>query len=118
MKRYKNETLNRIYIEGKPLVYTINNILYSGIPTEEQLEQLGYYEIQESYSTPVQYLPTYEELVVQKIREQYSIDDEIALLRQRDSKPEEFAQYNTFCEACKTAARAEVEAREEVSDDD
>lgn len=43
----------------------------------------------------------YEQLIVSKIREQYTINQELAILRQRDTKPEEFAQYNTYVEQCK-----------------
>ena len=43
----------------------------------------------------------YEQRVVNRIREKYSIDDELALLRQRDTKPEEFDGYNTFVEQIK-----------------
>lgn len=57
--------------------------------------------------TPMPYKPTYEERVVELIREKYSIDDELAILRQRDSKPSEFAEYNTYCEECKSKAKAE-----------
>lgn len=38
------------------------------------------------------------------IRERYTVDDELALQRQRDSKPDEFTDYNTFAEACKAEA--------------
>ena len=43
----------------------------------------------------------YEQRVVNRIREVYSIDDELAILRQRDTKPEEFAEYNAFVEKVK-----------------
>lgn len=43
----------------------------------------------------------YEERVVARIRSVYSIDDELALLRQKDTKPEEFAAYNDFVEQIK-----------------
>ena len=36
-----------------------------------------------------------------RIRTRYTVDDEIAILRQRDSKPEEFARYNAFVESIK-----------------
>ena len=39
------------------------------------------------------------------IREEYSLDDEIALSRQRDEKPEEWETYFTFVEDCKVEAR-------------
>lgn len=88
--------------------------IWSGVPTVEQLTAWGYEEVVEPVVTPTPYIPTYSELVVQKIRERYTTDDELAIQRQRDTKPDEFAEYNTYCEACKTAARAEVEAREEA----
>ena len=50
----------------------------------------------------------YEQRVVNRIREKYSIDDELAILRQRDSKPEEFAEYNAFVEQCKAEAKNEL----------
>lgn len=34
----------------------------------------------------------------------YSIDDELAIQRQRDSKPEEFDDYNAYAEECKIIA--------------
>lgn len=48
----------------------------------------------------------YEQRVVSRIREVYSVDDELAILRQRDTKPEEFAAYNTFVEQIKEDERA------------
>ena len=45
---------------------------------------------------------SYDQRVVNRIREVYSIDDDLAILRQRDSKSEEFAQYNKFVETIKT----------------
>ena len=47
----------------------------------------------------------YEQRVVERIREAYSIDDELAILRQRDTKPEEFAEYNDFVERIKEEER-------------
>lgn len=48
----------------------------------------------------------YEQRVVSRIREKYSVDDELAILRQRDTKPEEFAEYNAFVEKIKAEERA------------
>jgi hypothetical protein len=47
----------------------------------------------------------YEQRVVSRIRERYSVDDELAILRQRDTKPEEFAVYNGFVENIKAVER-------------
>lgn len=35
------------------------------------------------------------------IRLRYSMSDELAILRQRDEKPEEFAAYHEYAEECK-----------------
>lgn len=50
----------------------------------------------------------YPNLVSRLIRERYSIDDEMAILRQRDTKPEEYSDYNSFCEECKAKAKKEI----------
>lgn len=50
----------------------------------------------------------YEEKVVELIRERYTVNQELAILRQRDSKQEEFEEYNTYVEECKTIAKKEI----------
>ena len=52
-------------------------------------------------------MPTipYEQRIVNRIREKYSVDDELAILRQRESKPDEFAAYNDFVEGIKREER-------------
>lgn len=50
----------------------------------------------------------YKQRVIELIREKYSQDDELAILRQRDTKPEEFAEYNNYIEECKANLKAEL----------
>lgn len=50
----------------------------------------------------------YPQFVENKIRTRYSVSAELAILRQRNSKPEEFAEYNAFCESCKAEAKTEL----------
>lgn len=50
----------------------------------------------------------YPQLVENKIRTKYSVSAELAILRQRDTKPEEYAEYNDFCELCKVEAKTEL----------
>lgn len=47
----------------------------------------------------------YKERVVSRIRAIYSVDDELAILRQRDTKPDEFREYNRVVEAIKEEER-------------
>ena len=44
---------------------------------------------------------SYSEKVVSLIREKYSLDEELAIQRQRDTKPDEFQEYFEYCEFCK-----------------
>ena len=53
----------------------------------------------------VQIVIPYKDRIIARIREVYSIDDELAILRQRDTKPEEFAEYNAFVEKVKAEER-------------
>ena len=43
----------------------------------------------------------YENKIVALIRKKYNINQELAILRQREVKPEEFAEYNEYVEQCK-----------------
>lgn len=42
------------------------------------------------------------------IRLRYSMSDELAILRQRDEKPEEFAAYHDYAEQCKKTVKASL----------
>ncbi|MBD5230818.1 MAG: hypothetical protein HDS66_01505 [Bacteroidales bacterium] len=50
----------------------------------------------------------YKREIVRLVRERYDADDEMAILRQRDAKPEEFAAYNAFVEDCKLKAKLTI----------
>ena len=50
----------------------------------------------------------YENMIIRKIRERYTVNQELAILRQRDIKPEEFAEYNAFVEKCKVEVKSEM----------
>lgn len=47
----------------------------------------------------------YHACIQQKIRSRYSLDEELAILRKRDSDPIAFRMYNAYCEQCKRIAR-------------
>ena len=50
----------------------------------------------------------YQNLIIRKIRKRYSVNQELAVLRQRDTKPEEFAAYHEYVELCKAEVKAEL----------
>lgn len=70
---------------------------------------------------PLTALPPYTEAqydaaVSALIRARYSLDAELAILRQRDTKPSEFAAYNAFAEQCKAEAREQLAAEAAAQD--
>lgn len=50
----------------------------------------------------------YERLVERYIRQRYSLNAELAILRQRNTKPDEFLAYHAYAEECKEKAKAEL----------
>ena len=48
---------------------------------------------------------TYEQYIVYLIRKRYTQNDEFAILRQKDRKPDEYAEYDAYCEQCKAQAK-------------
>lgn len=82
-----------------------DNGVYRDMTPEEEAEYLA--------MQPEPIVMSYEERVVARIRLKYSVDDELALLRQRDSKPEEYQEYYDYVEQIKEEEKAsETESTE------
>ena len=63
---------------------------------------------------PASWDAVYENEIIRKIRRRYTVNQELAILRQRDSKPSEFAEYNAYVERCKDQVRSELEIRKDT----
>lgn len=50
----------------------------------------------------------YEDRVVELLRKKYSLNQELATLRQRYEKPEEYQAYHDYAEQCKATAKREI----------
>lgn len=76
-------------------------------PATEAKEAWDEYENIQVYIpyTEAELQEQYENYVNTLIREKYTLSQELAILRQRDTKPEEYAAYNAYCEECKTEAK-------------
>lgn len=57
---------------------------------------------------PVGSQKSLDRLIAQKIRARYDVDQELAIQRQRDTKPQEFAEYFEYVESCKAEAKREL----------
>ena len=58
------------------------------------------------------YVFDYENLVVSLIRKKYTINQELAILRQQNYKPQEYEEYFNYVEECKLQAKASVDSIE------
>ena len=54
----------------------------------------------------------YGEAVDAEIRKRYSVSQEFAILRQKDEKPEEYAEYFSYCETCKEFVKSKKQIME------
>lgn len=78
-KRYYNATTKEWYNEGQSLTRRVDNGVFSGIPSVEQLKTLGYEEVEE----PKPYIHTEED----NIRNQmYQIQNELSSMDYLTSK--------------------------------
>lgn len=110
--------MKQVYYKDGVMVARPKQLVYNGStyvpPTDEVLIAAGY--TIKRIETPEPKQPTdderYRARVVDLIRMQYSVDDELAFLRQRESKAKEFDSYFTFCEACKKQAYEEIYGKE------
>ena len=57
---------------------------------------------------PKTFEAVYADEITKRIRLRYSISDELAILRQRDTKVEEFNAYNEYAEQCKVDVKADL----------
>ena len=102
MKRYiKN---NKIKFRNE-IVISRNGLQVIN-PSEEIILSDGWQEYVVPEAEP--YVPSYEERVEQLIRARYSLNEELAIQRQRETKPNEFEEYFAYCEQCKAEAKKEI----------
>lgn len=89
-------------IPGKiPVMYYRNGaIVYEYVDAPEATED-------DTGTPPAQI--DYGETVNGLIRRKYTLSEELAILRQRDTKAEEFEAYNAYAESCKGEARLLIE---------
>lgn len=77
---------------------------YIEMSAEEIAEAEKAYEVSVERERETFLALPYAERVEYLIRKRYTVSDEIAILRQREDKVEEFEEYNAFAEECKRIA--------------
>ena len=104
MKRYINNETGEVkagFEIGVPM--TIDGEEYTQYnATEETILATGLWALADTREED------YEERVVELIRQRYTVNQELAILRQRDTKADEFGEYNSYVEECKATARKDI----------
>ena len=86
---------------------TVSRIVETpAIPAHDEVEEIGIYIPYTEEELKKNAEAKYKQTVEMLIRERYSLSDEFAILRQRDDKPEEFAEYYAYVEECKARAKS------------
>lgn len=78
---------------------------FSDIQTSDFNEDLSFSLDKYNARKELEKTEQYEDLVVAEIRKKYSVNQELAILRQRETKTEEFEEYNSYVEDCKAKAK-------------
>lgn len=109
---FKQEQFEGLNRELKKRNFPIlENPIFQEVPEDVDIKDFvnGYFS-QTNYEERKQKLAEqrYKKIVHSLIREKYDQDDEFAILRQRDTKPVEFYEYNEFVENCKLIAKQKI----------
>lgn len=96
-------TSKEVYSDSDKYIHRLGTGSYFKRSTLLQGDTAGNFE--EVDEIPEETGTNYNEEVNSMIRGKYSLSEELAILRQRDSKPEEFAAYNEYAEHCKAEIR-------------
>ena len=99
-------------IDGKVRVATEINHRWVINPTIDDLYAAGWQDYTEPAPEP--YLPTIEELVEQRLRERYTLNQEFEVQRKRDTEQQAFADYYTYVEECIAWANAQPHREEDM----
>lgn len=90
---------------GKDVVWVVDQPYIEAQAEREEVEEIQVYvpftaEEQAKYN-----IEKYESLVENKIRSRYTLSQELAILRQKETKTEEYQAYFDYCEVCKAEAK-------------
>ena len=91
---------------GKDVKWVVDQPYIAPQTEREEVEQIQIYipftaEEQAEYDRA-----RYESMVESRIRQRYTLSQELAILRQKEAKVEEYQAYYEFCEACKAEIKS------------
>lgn len=114
MKRYFNKATNKWYVEGRTLTLNVDDALFSGIPTEEQLAEWGYEEYFEPTPIPLSEAEFAEQQRQRRMNEILSELRSMDYLTSKYIDGEDMSEYGDWQERRK-ALRAEYNELEKLN---
>ena len=71
-------------------------------------EEVKFYADQQTEAERTYWTQPYNVLVDTEVRKRYPLSDELAILRQQTTKPDEYAVYFAYCEDCKAFVKEQM----------
>lgn len=102
--------METIYIKNKPIAF------YKECLKIENYKIKDYVELDSTscdFTIETMPLVNYEDEVNKLVREKYSLSEELSLLRQKESKEDEYQVYYDYVESCKNQAKEKLKEYEE-----
>lgn len=96
-------TSKEVYSDSGKFIHRLGTGSYFKRSTLLPGDTVGNFE--EVDEVPEETGTNYNEEVNSMIRQRYSLSEELAIIRQRDSKPDEFEAYNEYAEYCKVEVK-------------
>lgn len=93
---------------GKDVERVIDVPGVEAVPAHDEEEEIRVYIPYTEEQLKERAEERYKQNINNKIRKRYSLSDELAIIRQRNVKTEEFDEYYEFVEKCKSEAKAEL----------
>lgn len=93
-----------VHIKGTDNYFKRGIAVHLSVEQCEEVDEIPNIRNEEDYGNQVNDL----------IRRRYSLSEELAILRQKDEKPDEYRVYFAFCEECKANAKLEMEQNKET----
>lgn len=112
----KNNRIHSFNIENSKVIATIliNGVWVSN-PTLSDFYASGWQDYTQPEPEPLDKDLLYKWRTSELIHNEYTTDDEVACIRQKETKSKEFNDYYSYCEACKKRAYEEVYGKEAPS---
>lgn len=102
------ETVREYHNGGKDVKWVVDVPKIKAVDEHNEIEDILVYIPYTETELKDIAIKNYPNKVAELIRQRYSINDELAILRQRDEKPSEYQEYFAYCEQCKYKAKQEL----------